>query len=522
MRQFPAKLLWRVLIAAAAAVPLAAAAEPVAALQTTEEAAEDAVRAIPEVAELLERHPGGYLEGGWTGQGWQFEIIDGNQELAVVELDAALAMVEVAIFEVETPDEAAEGQGWARALIPRPTGAAFLWGALALAAALLWPWRGSGPLLVGLLVVWGAAWFLFWRAVPEVELTLWLATLVATALAVAALWTGRWPRLAGEGSAASAPLLALLLAWLLWLVFSGSAVEDSAIWGARGGRYLVDEGAFPYGVLGEGATYGPVQYLLHAPLTLLWPPGEIGVDQFTAARVVAAVAVAALGAAIVFALRFRRARAWAGGAAVLALPWFVAVVDVANVSQLVPVALTAWALAVVVRPTRPAAVIGGALLALGAGAMFVPTFALPALLVVAGWRWRWAAGGAAAVVLAVGVVVLATGTTVGVLWDSTVGFQETAYARAGGLSMWGQNGLEGWRPLGMVLHLLLLAASTVGLVRRPSPAGAFLAAAAAIGGTLLWKGHVGPWGYLTWYVPLLVIGGLLAEDEARVRPAADD
>jgi hypothetical protein len=355
---------------------------------------------------------------------------------------------------------------------------------------------------------------------------MWTTNLVVLAAVSVAMWRGRFPRFEGRGErrVVGVGLIAILL-WLVWLALSGSVVEDSTIWAARGGRYLVDNLSFPYGVLGEGATYGPVQYLLHAPLTIVWPPGEIGADSFFAARVVAAGATVALGLGAIAALGRRTTRAYAGAIAVLVLPWFVSVADVANVSHLVPIAFTVWAFVLVGRDSDRSATVGGVLLGLGAGAMFVPAFAAPALLVAARDRWRRTLGGMIAVGVAILALLLATGADLVTAWNDTVRFQETAYGAEGGLSFWGRFGLEDWRWAGKVLHVGLLVVSIAGLYRYRSQAAAFLAAGVGIGGVLLWKGHVGPWGYLTWFVPLLVIGALIAtreEPPTEAQPADDE
>jgi hypothetical protein len=40
----------------------------------------------------------------------------------------------------------------------------------------------------------------------------------------------------------------------------------------------------------------------------------------------------------------------------------------------------------------------------------------------------------------------------------------------------------------------LLVVSVVGMFRYRTQSAAFLAAGVSIGGSLLWKGHIGPWG----------------------------
>lgn len=502
-----------------------------------EAAARAAAMESSEVASVLASHPDAQLIGGPTDAGgWSFEIVAEDVELGFVVLSVDLEVVEVGLVDggvsSEEADEGAENgdrRPLAELLIPGADGSAvFLWITLGVVLFIVWPGsrsrgRALGHLLATALVLWGVSWLVFWTFVDTSQLVMWTTNLVVLTAVSVAMWRGRIPRFEGRGERRVVILgLTAVLLWLVWLALSGSVVEDSTIWAARGGRYLVDNLAFPYGVLGEGATYGPILYLLHTPLTVLWPPGEFGADSFLAARIVAAGATVALGIGAIAALGWRTSRAYAGAIAVLILPWFVSVVDAANVSHLVPIAFTVWAFVLVSRESDRSAAIGGALLGLGAGAMFVPAFAAPALLLAARDRWRLALGGMVVVGLAVLAPLLLTGAGLSTVWNDTVRFQETAYSAEAGLSFWGRFALEDWRWVGKVLHVGLLSMSVGGLYRYRGQAAGFLAAGVGIGGVLLWKGHVGPWGYLTWFVPLLVIGALLAGEEEptpKMQPA---
>ena len=418
---------------------------------------------------------GHHVEGG----GWVFEIVVDDKEVGVVVLSAALDVVEI---EITAPDEDADLDSdestMLERIVPRPEGAAFLWATLAAVLFVFWPRSGwAGRLLAVAIVVWGVAWFLFWSFVDVAQAVLWFTALTVMASISLAILNRDLQRFPGRGDLRPMRVgLLMVLAWLAWLAMSGPFVEDSTIGGAKGGRYLVDHLQFPYGVLGEGATYGPVQYLIHAPLTMIWLPGEIGVDPFTAARVVAVAATLALGLGVVMALGRRTPSAASGALAVLLLPWFVSVVDVANVSQLVPIAFTVWAFVMASRRDSRSAVFGGVLLGLGAGAMFVPALAAPALLITAWERWRSALAGMIATGIAILVMLLSTGTDMAAFWNDTIRFQETAYAAEGGLSMWGRLGIEDWRWVGKALHVLLAGLSLLAFVRYRSRPAAFLAA----------------------------------------------
>ena len=309
---------------------------------------------------------------------------------------------------------------------------------------------------------------------------------------------------------------------------------DCGRWGCAGAEYLMETGRLPYGKFFIGDTYGPLNYVLHAPFQAVFPVAEdydwakaarnLRFDQvfsgldYTAVRLVALIFhLLTLSGMILLGLR--RA-SWKWGVA-LACIYCASPPVWINLHQSSHVAAACFCLWAVVLVSRP--FVAGILLGMAAGVLFYPIFFFPLWI---GWyrkhvkRWPRFVAGLACVGIACLVLVLlftepeSGHTRLGTFVRKTVLLQE------GGVNL----GPYGFWPrvprLRAILQkpmMLCYGVFCVYLFFAPPPglAGLIRLTAALGVGLNIWKSHLWFGTYSFWYFAPLLIVFLLPADAER-------
>ena len=365
------------------------------------------------------------------------------------------------------------------------------------------------------------------------------------------------------------PVLAYLLARMLWLGFRGGAPlrpACPAAWLAIAAVFLIafrvtinvaDSGVIDVGyagtvgadriahgqpIYGEGEfpednrfgdTYGPSNYYAYVPFELALPwSGEW--DELAASHAAAiAFDLAAVAGLFVFGLRLRPGRAGRELGAILAFAWvaypYTAFALQSNSNDSLIAALLVWSLVLFARPLAR-----GALLALAAVAKFAPLMLAP--LYVAGDRgllerrrerglgrsrlgWLRPVLGCAAAFAAVVVLMVAHPAIdpgLATFWERTV---ENQLDRTSPFSIWGQANGIGWLQTAVIALAVGLAVAVAFVPRRRSIAPVAALAAAVVIAVELAAEH---WFYLyiPWFLPALLIALAIAAPLSRGPPRA--
>lgn len=489
---------------------------------TLERALGLAAKAGP-VRELRRADPGAGLVGRWVpGEGWLVEATsgllhrEGHPEPLV---DVLLSPGADAIWRADMDPRLALH------LRPRLPP----WAELALAAAALW-------LAFGRRRLWAREHLdiaLLLAIVPLLllpQLEAWLPHtgiyLLTLLYFLRALWAaGERPSEPGESAGVgSAGVLAgcLLLAigYHGWVIATG-VTEDSGVWGCFGAQHLLREGQWPYGQphFGDGSTYGPLLYLLLAPLVALFPPGYVADGgafvplveeipptferlEFAASKwFVAGADLAIIAALVVIGRRWRDWRLGLG----LALAYAVlpqTLIELIHPSRALPAAFVLAGVALAARPAWSGAMLGCA----------IASMHFPVVLVPLWWgryegrdRWRFLAPLALiglACLAAIEVGESSWGRFWVSTWENLEGEQGYGSSPFG---VWGVN--PDWTTIKRPLRYLMFA-WCLWLARWPAgrrdPRRLAALTAAVLVAIQLWKTHAGG-QYITWYLPLLLL-----------------
>ncbi|MFQ5911140.1 MAG: hypothetical protein ACE5IJ_10550 [Thermoplasmata archaeon] len=295
-------------------------------------------------------------------------------------------------------------------------------------------------------------------------------------------------------------------------------VDDSGWFGSIGGEMML-KGELPYGRLEGGDTYGPLHYMLFAPLVGLFSESEWA-EYNPAARIL----TIAFSLLLVFGLKklgdsYGEGRGWSLSFAWVVLPYTLFMMRGSEVSHVFPAALSMWAFIYLSRP-----IASGGLLALAAETEFFPALYFPLWLSRhsggdsllpnrKGWVFL---GSFVAVNLLILSPVLASPGGLSTFLRSTVLFQE-----GGGpgsfQSIWG---IWGQYPDLRIVKLPIMAASLIlylGLYFYPvkKTRHTLLGLTALVILVIhLWKTHLGVGGYVTWFLPFF-LGAVLLGSSRR-------
>jgi hypothetical protein len=409
------------------------------------------------------------------------------------------------------------------------------------------PWRIASLDLLVLLGFGISHWF-FNRA--EIGVSVPLQYPVLLYLLGRALWIGLHRR--GEGLRPVWPATWLLIAALFLVGFrvglnvADSGAIDVGYAGVVGadriahGEPLYDN--FPSDV-GQGDTYGPVNYLVYVPFETIWPwQGDW--DDLPAAHAAAVTFdLATFALLILLGYRIRPGPEGRKLAATLAFGWaaypYTAFALESNSNDTLVALFLAATLLLAARPLAR-----GTTLALAALTKFAPALLLPMLATFTpaggavagvphsgGRRRRPSTWGRAAATGPVGLTVTAFGITaaalmlwpaidpgIGTFWDRTIAYQAD---RDSPFSIWGQ--APSLEPLRIAL---LAAVGALSIAFAFWPKRKTLTQLAALGAALLIALQLTAehWFYLyiVWFYPLLLIAISSLEKEERVSPERAD
>ena len=450
---------------------------------------------------------------------WHVELISEDREIAW----ATVSLEENRVLEFGVVGLQAELQGndeerdddersWWRPLVPQADGTSallsYLLGALFLATF----WDFSKPLTLRnldlvLVVLWIPGLLLVWNNTKVAYLMIFIATLATMARLIAYRWL---PQQSGERINLPLPALRGLLLAVAALHVGAIAVggvDDSGIWGLRGGRFFLEEGYLPYGKFGDGDTYGPLEYMMFVPVAAILPPGDdFSPGSHQGARVMAVIADLALIAGLWAVGR----RLWSERVGT-ALAFAYAVLPYAfgslpHFSHILPAALMVWAFYWLSSP-----VASGLLLAAGATTMLYPAFAFPlwwAWFRQRGQAWPFVFGFAVLSLAMLGLVFLGE-SSFRLFFDNTLLSQEGSGGYGSShFGFWGQ-----FQSLAFLMRpvLVLYLGSCLLLALWPRRLGLhdFIhLTATVVLGTQLWKTHAGG-TYMGWFVPFLVLAFLV-------------
>jgi hypothetical protein len=332
--------------------------------------------------------------------------------------------------------------------------------------------------------------------------------------------------------------------------------DDSGIWSVFGGQHLWRHRRLPYGQIGEGATYGPLLYAIHAPVAAVLPPtapGDNGdgfrieVDRhnfervgyqncdFLPAKVVMiAFDVLVLTGLVLIGGRRESFRAGLFLSTIVAANGLVIQRDLLFISHVAPTTCVIWAIVLRARPLLSGLMLGG-----GAAILFWPGFLAPLWLGYFGSRSRSAMfqcglGIALVACLSLGGIWRFT-EPVGsrgplrVFWDSTWRHQEGTGSYGGSqFGLWGSwsNGRrdrdEQIRFIKLAVRncyfLICLVPLAFCWARQPVSAATLVSLAAAMAlGLQFWKTHAGGL-YTGWYLPLVIASLLAPEGTFKSEP----
>lgn len=298
--------------------------------------------------------------------------------------------------------------------------------------------------------------------------------------------------------------------------------EDSGIWGCFGAQYLLRTGEWPYGQahFGDGSTYGPLFYLLLAPLVWLFPPGYRTPEgfvplremipptferlDFTASKLLVGGADLAIVALLVVVCRqLRPGRGgWSLGLGV-ALAYALmpyTLIELIHPSRSVP---TAFVLGAIASCGRPA--LAGLMLGLATATMHFPALLIPLWLsrYRGGERLRFL-GALALVALACLVAIHHGASDWQAFWVSTwENLEGESHYGSSPFGFWGQN--PALRPAKLALRVLhLVGCGALVFLARPTRYQLAAWTAAVLTGVQLWKTHGGG-SYISWHLPFLLL-----------------
>ncbi len=483
-----------------------------------------------------ERRENGSLTSttGFTEGHWQVAYFAGDEEVAVVFVDARKAEVTEEWTGFQVAWKMARGYSGA---FGHALNSPFVFVPLCLIFLLGlfdWRrWRRAANLDLIFLLGFTVSHFFFNRADIGVSVPLQYPPLIY--LLARALWIGFRGR--GEGLRPVWPTTWLVVAALfligvrVGLNVANAGAIDVGYAGVVGADKIVHGepiyNNFPEDIH-SGDTYGPVNYLAYVPFELIWPySGEW--DDLPAAHAAGVIFdFAVLGFLVLLGLRARPGPAGRRLAAILAFGWaaypYTAYVLESNSNDSLLAALLVAILLVLARPFAR-----GVMLSLATFAKFVPAVLGPMLLTYrppgeSRRLPRTALLFAAGFVL-VGVAAMlwpAIDPGLRTMFDRSLGAQT---GRSSPFSVWGQANLE-WLHTILLATLAGLALALAFVPRRKSLLQVAALSAALIIGVQLTLHH---WFYLyiVWFYPLLLVAlALLERDpgegaEEALSPAAE-
>ncbi len=508
LRPFVVALLWTLAVPATAAASQMTAAEAIRIADRDEKVAEqeESRGALTQSAVRVE-------------DGWEVAYFADEDQVASVLVDPAGGEVRESWTGYQVEWKMARGYEGA---FGQKLNAPYVFGplcALFLIGLLDWrrPWRIANLDLIALLG-FGVSHLFFNRA--EIGLSVPLQYPVLLYLFARCLWIGARGR--GEGLQPVWPAAWLLVAALFLIGFRvGLNVADSGAidvgYASVVGADLLAHGEPLYGSfpadVGQGDTYGPVNYLAYVPFEAVWPwSGEW--DDLPAAHAAAVFFdLATFALLIALGLRLRPGREGRTLAATLGFGWaaypYTAFALESNSNDtLVALLLVATLLAL----ARPAA--RGAILALATLTKFAPIVLAP-MLATYGSRARWFV----AAFVATGVLLMlwpALDPGLATFYERTLSYQAD---RDSPFSIWGQiPSLEPLR-IAILVGVGALSLSLTFWPKRKTLTQAAALAAALLIGLQLAAQH---WFYLyiVWFYPLLLVAVSSLEKGSGAAPTA--
>ncbi len=313
----------------------------------------------------------------------------------------------------------------------------------------------------------------------------------------------------------------LIIGRIVLNVLDGNVIDVGYAGVIGADRILAGEGIYGDGFheeVGNGDTYGPLNYLTYVPFELLFPWGGEW-DGLQAAHA-AAIAFDLLALIGLFVLGTRFARGPPGrelGVA-LAFAWaaypYSSFSLMSNANDTLVAAALIWTMALVASPVGR-----GALLGLAAAAKFAPLILAPILLRGPDRPWRRSVGGATLFLVALAAVVVVLFAPfvpdggLREIFERTIAYQAD---RNSPFSVWGSYEIADW--LHRTAQVAAVAfALALAVVPRGRDATQIVALSAAV--LLALQLTVDHWFYLyiVWFAPLVLVA-LFARHQFRETP----